>query len=105
MDDLRIVYVTTSNKEEALVMGRELVSRRLAACVNVYDGVTSIYRWEGEQQEDWEAVMFIKTKESLLPQIKQVVKELHSYSCPCIIAIPIVDSDEDYANWIIEQTK
>lgn len=103
--ELRIVYVTVSGKEEAERIAKELVSRKLAACVNIYDGVTSIYRWEGKEQKDTEATLFIKTKNSLLPEIKKTVKELHSYSCPCVVAVPIVYSDEEYAKWVMNETK
>lgn len=105
MDDLCVVYVTASNKEEAANIGRELVSRRLAACVNIYEGITSIYRWEGKKEENPENALFIKTKKSLLSEVKNTVKELHSYSCPCIVAFPVIDPDRDYANWVISQTK
>jgi len=105
MDELCIVYVTSSNRDEALKIGRKIVDERLAACVNVYDGVTSLYRWEGKMQEDSEAVLFMKTKKSLLAELKDTVKKLHSYSCPCIVALPIVDPEEAYASWILNEVK
>ena len=105
MENLCIVYVTTSDKNEAEKIGEKLVSLRLAACVNIFDKITSFYRWEGTDERSEEAVLLIKTREALLPELKEAVKELHSYSCPCIEAIPVIDADQDYANWIISETK
>ena len=105
MEKLCIVYVTASDKSEATKIGEKLVSLRLAACVNVIDKVTSFYRWEGKEQRDEEAVLLIKTKESLLAELKKVIKDTHSYSCPCIEAIPVIDANDDYANWVISETK
>ena len=105
MEKLCIVYVTTADKKEAMKIGERLVSLRLAACVNVFDNITSFYRWEGKEEKSEEAVLLIKTREELLPELKKTIKELHSYSCPCIEAIPVVDADETYADWIISETK
>ena len=100
-----MVYVTVSNKDEAVKIGEKVVSMRLAACANVYDGVTSIYWWEGERQKDDEAVLIMKTRESLLPELEKAVKEAHSYSCPCIVALPLVYASEDYAGWVVGETE
>jgi periplasmic divalent cation tolerance protein len=105
MERLCIVYVTASSKDEAMKIGEKLVSLRLAACVNTFDKVASFYKWEGKEQRDEEAVLLLKTREALLPELKRTIKELHSYSCPCIEAIPVVDADEDYAGWVISETK
>ena len=104
MERLCVVYVTASGSEEAARIGKELVSRRLAACANVYEGMTSFYRWEGREQEDREAGLILKTRESLLPELDKAVKELHSYSCPCVIAVPVIYADKDYADWIVSET-
>jgi periplasmic divalent cation tolerance protein len=105
MEKLCIVYITASDKEEAEKIGKEVVSRRLAACANIAGGITSFYRWEGKDERSEEAVLLIKTREALLPELKKAVKELHSYTCPCIEVIPVIDADRDYADWIISETK
>jgi periplasmic divalent cation tolerance protein len=97
--------VTASDKDEAMKIGEKLVSLRLAACANVFDKVHSFYRWEGKEQKEEEAVLLIKTKESLLRELKKAIRDIHSYSCPCIEAIPVIDADSDYANWVISETK
>jgi len=105
MEKLCMVYVTASGKEEAMKIGEELVSIRLAACANVFDGIMSFYRWEGEQQKEQEATLIMKTKESLLPALEKAVKELHSYSCPCIVAIPITYASKEFADWVARETQ
>jgi periplasmic divalent cation tolerance protein len=102
---LCMVYITASDKDEAMEIGEKLVSLRLAACANVFDNITSCYWWEGEKRKDQEAVIILKTKESLLPELERTVKGLHSYSCPCILALPAVYVNEDYAEWIARETK
>jgi periplasmic divalent cation tolerance protein len=104
MHDLSIVYITAPNKKEAVKIGKELVKNKLAACVNVYDGVVSIYKWEGKQSEDTEAVLFAKTKKKLFPKIKDFVRSIHSYECPCIVSIPLAEADGPFADWIRKNT-
>ena len=103
-NDLCIIYVTASGREEAATIGRSLVSARLAACANVCSDVASFYRWEGAEQEGTEALLIAKTRTALFPKVEKMIKEMHSYSCPCILAVPILRSSEDYADWIIRET-
>lgn len=105
MENLYMVYITAPNKEEALKIGESVVGQRLAACANITDKMTSIYWWEGSVRKENEAVLVLKTKESLLPDLEKAVKELHSYECPCIAAIPLTHVSEDYAKWIISSVK
>lgn len=99
-----LVYMTTSDKEEARNIGRYLVQSRLAACVNILDNMNSMYIWQGEFQDDQEAVMIAKTTETKLQELIARVKERHSYECPCIVAVPITDGNPDFIKWIEEQT-
>ncbi len=105
MEQLNIVYITAASKEEAERIGDKLVEEKLAACVNIYENVTSIYMWEGKKEKSQEVVMVAKTKESLLPELEKKVKEMHSYSCPCIVAYPISFASEDFAEWIVSSVK
>ena len=102
---LNLVYVTTKDKDEARRIGRALVESRLAACVNIIDGVNSIYWWEGEVQDETEAVLIAKTKEALVPELIEKVKALHSYSCPCVVSLPIQDGNPDFLSWIESETQ
>jgi periplasmic divalent cation tolerance protein len=105
MDDLCMVYITASGRDEAQKIAGELVKEKLAACANIYDGLTSVYEWEGKMRSDSEAVMVIKTKRTLFEEMSKRVKELHSYSCPCIVALPLVNADKDFARWVRDNTK
>lgn len=98
------VYVTTATAAEAEQLGRTLVEERLAACANVIDGLTSIYRWEGETRRDREAAVLLKTRAELLPRAEARIRELHGYDTPCVVAWPIVGGNEAYLAWIREQT-
>ena len=100
-----MVYITTSSMEEAEIIGRNLVSRKLAACVNIINNMKSIYHWEGKIETGEEVVMIAKTKKALVGEIIENVKTLHSYDCPCIVSIPIIDGNEDFLKWIRNETK
>ena len=104
MSDARFVYVTTKDRAEAVAIGRALVDERLAACANVIDAVTSIYRWEGAVQEDTEAVLVAKSRADLIAPLTARVRALHSYDCPCVVALPIDGGNPDYLDWIAAQT-
>lgn len=100
-----LIYMTTADKEEARTIGRHLVQSKLAACVNILDQMNSMYEWQGEFQDDQEAVMIAKTTEEQVPSLIAAVKERHSYQCPCIVAIPIADGNPDFLQWIKERAK
>jgi periplasmic divalent cation tolerance protein len=100
-----LVYITAKDKDEARKIGGELVKERLAACVNILDNMNSMYWWEGKVQDDNEAVLIAKTKESLVKELITKVKSLHSYSCPCIISLPILDGNKEYLNWLEKETQ
>lgn len=104
MTAARFVYITAGNRAEAVQIGRTLVEARLAACANVIDPVTSIYWWEGAVQEDTEAVLVLKTQAELVPALTERVKAMHSYSCPCVVALPIEDGNPAYIDWIARET-
>ena len=98
-----LVYMTMSSKAEAVAIGRELVSHRLAACVNIMDGVNSIYYWDGELQYDAEVVMIAKTLSSRVPELIEIVKANHSAECPCILSIPTTGGNPAFLDWIAKE--
>ena len=106
-NNLRIIYITTGSKEEARSIGRLLVEQRLAACVNIIDGMESIYRWEGKIEESAEAILIAKTHYSKVKALTEKVKSLHSYKCPCVISIPLSEEEgnADYIKWLIRESK
>lgn len=95
-----VVLTTAGSPEEADRLARELVGRRLAACVNIVPGVRSIYRWEGEVREDGELLLVIKTRAEELEALRAAVRELHSYDLPEILALPVAGGDRAYLDWI-----
>ncbi len=97
---LVFVHITTSDHEEALRIGRALVEARLAACVNILDGMQSLYWWRGEIEGARETVLIAKSRESLLPVLVDKVKSIHSYECPCVVALPILGGNPDYVTWL-----
>ncbi len=99
-----LVYITASDLEEARKIGRELVASRLAACVNIIDNMNSFYWWEGEIQDDREVVLIAKTRETLVPEVIDKVKSMHSYSCPCVVSLPILAGNPDFLQWIETET-
>lgn len=101
---LSVVYITTGDGAEARRIGRALVNARLAACANIFDGITSVFHWEGEMQESDEAVLIVKTRTELVDSVVERVRELHSYECPAIVAAPIVQGNPDYLAWIARET-
>ena len=98
-----LVYMTAGDRAEAVRIGRVLVEERLAACANVLDGMTSIYRWQGEVCEDGEAVLIAKTTEAQADALTERVKALHSYDCPCVVSLAVEDGNPDYLDWLAEE--
>jgi periplasmic divalent cation tolerance protein len=99
-----LVYVTAPNREEAVKIGRTVVSESLAACANVLDGMTSIFRWHGELQQETEALLLIKSRAELAHQLVHRIEELHPYDVPAIIVLPIVAGSTLFMSWIDEET-
>lgn len=95
-----IIYITASNDKEAEKIARELVGNRLVACCNIIPAIRSIYRWKGDIHDDREVLLISKTVSSLFPSIIDYVKRIHSYEVPEIIAVPIIEGEKNYINWI-----
>ena len=100
-----IVYITAPNEEEAAKIAKILVEERLAGCVNIVKDIRSIYSWQGKLEDEKEVLMIVKTRLKLFSALTSKVKELHSYTVPEIIAMPIVDGSEDYINWLQKATR
>ncbi|MDP2754835.1 MAG: divalent-cation tolerance protein CutA [Nitrospirota bacterium] len=103
MDEI-VVFITASNEDEAARIAKALIGARLAGCVNLIKNIRSIYSWQGKVEDETEVLMIVKTQKSLFDSLMKKVKELHSYTVPEIIAIPIVEGSEDYLKWLREVT-
>lgn len=99
-----MLYITAGSRDEAKKIGRALVEGRLAACANIIDGMDSVYWWEGKLTEDREAVLIVKTRAELVAAVTARVKALHSYTVPCVVALPILDGNPDYLAWLAAET-
>ena len=99
-----IVYSTFPSVTSAETAGGRLVEQKLAACVNILPGMTSIYRWEGKIARDSEVVMIVKTRASLAQSVIASVKEQHPYTNPALLVLPIVGGAEAYLGWLFEET-
>jgi len=97
-----VVFITTSNYEEAEKIADALVDSRLASCVNVVSGIESIFIWQGKKEKAKECLLIAKTKQDKFSELSQKVKDLHSYDTPEIISWPISDGDSKYLDWIEE---
>ncbi len=104
MDEYIIVLITASGEDEGSRIGRELVQGRLAACVNMIRNIRSIYRWKDNIEDESEVLLIAKTRKDLFKPLSEKVKELHSYSVPEIIAVPVIRGSEKYLNWIADET-
>jgi len=93
-------YITTKDKAEARRIGKILVEKKHAACVNILDGMQSIYWWQGKVEEANEAVLIAKTSDEKVPALIAEVKAQHSYSVPCVVTLPITDGNPDYLKWL-----
>lgn len=95
-----VVLVTAKDKKEARKISTALIKAKLAACVNIVDKVDSLFFWAGKIDQAKESLLVIKSKKEKLPRIIKLVRSLHSYAVPEIIALPIIAGDKPYLRWI-----
>ena len=100
MTDKQLFLTTAPTRDEAESIATELVSRRLAACVNLLGPVQSIYRWQGEVERNEEILLLIKSTSENAAGIAQAIRELHSYEVPELISFSIESGLEPYLAWI-----
>lgn len=99
-DDAPRLVLVTAPPGEAAALARALVSERLAACVNVLAGVTSVYRWQGAVQEDGEALLVVKTRADRLAALEARVLELHPYDVPEFVVVEPAHVEARYRAWL-----
>lgn len=98
------LYVTFGSDEEARRIGREMVERRLAACVNILGSCHSIYRWRGEIEEAAEVAAIFKTSWESSEPLAAAIAERHSYDVPAIAIWPIAATGRDYQQWVLDNS-
>ena len=104
MDELIIIFMTASSSEEAELISNSLLEKRLIACSNTISDMNSTFWWKGKVQKENEILIIAKSQKSHLNEIIKIVKSLHSYDVPEILAIPIIGGNPDYLDWLIKET-
>lgn len=99
------IYVTCADTQQAENIARALVGERLAACANVLGAIRSFYWWNGQVQEGGEVALVLKTRRELVSAATQRIKALHSYECPCVVALDITDGNAEFLDWIVRETQ
>jgi len=105
MGDFISIYMTATSASEADRIAKALVGEKLAACVNIFPEVHSIYAWEGKVEEVTEVALIAKGRMATFEALKKLVKALHSQSVPCIVATPITAGHQPYMAWLEQETK
>ncbi len=103
--DVLVVLITVASREEAERIARRLIDDRLAACVNIVPQVRSLFVWEQKLSQEDEVLLVVKSRRACFQQLADTVKQLHSYSVPEIIALPVVMGSSDYLRWVSDSTK
>ncbi|MFX0206593.1 MAG: divalent-cation tolerance protein CutA [Candidatus Hodarchaeota archaeon] len=99
-----VVALTSTTPGTGKRLAKILVKRRIAACVTILPSVTSIYWWERTLQEETEELLLIKTRQEQIEILKASITELHEYSVPELMILPVIEGLEKYCNWIIQET-
>lgn len=105
MTDKRIVLSTAGSADEAHKIAHHLVEQRLAACVNIVPQIESTYRWQGKVESSQEWLLLIKTTTEKFGQVRDAIRQLHSYDLPESVAIRIEDGIPEYLDWIGDSVK
>jgi len=103
--DYIVILITVGSHDEAEKIARELIDRKKAACVNIVPQVRSIFRWQEAIEEEEERLLVVKTRAQLFSEVVTVVRGIHSYEVPEIIALPIIDGNREYLMWINKETE
>ncbi len=99
-----VVFVTAGSEKEAKKLALGLLKEKLAACVNIINGVDSHFWWQGKIDKAKEALLIIKTRKALFNKLLKKVKSLHSYAVPEILALPVISGNKKYLDWIDDST-
>jgi periplasmic divalent cation tolerance protein len=103
-DRPQLIYTTFPGLDDAKRVGGALVAARLAACVNMFPGMISIYEWKGAREEASEVAMIVKTRRALTEAVLAEIKRLHPYELPALLVLPTEGGSTEYCGWIANQT-
>ncbi|MFO1206096.1 MAG: divalent-cation tolerance protein CutA [Burkholderiales bacterium] len=102
--DTLLIFTNLPDRESALALAQALVDARVAACVNVLGGCTSIYRWQGAIETAAEVPVLIKTRAALYAAVEQAIRARHPYDVPEIVAVPLSHGLPAYLEWVAAET-
>jgi len=95
-----LASTTTAKAEDAGKIAMQLVERKLAACVQIVEPITSVYRWQGKIESEQEILLLIKSTQDLIPDIAELLDEIHPYEVPELVATPIIGGSTSYLSWL-----
>jgi len=98
------VHTTTDSPEHAQTIARAIISRRLAACVQISGPITSVYWWQGQMEQAEEWLCTAKTRGTLYRELEQAIREVHTYDVPEILAVEVVAGNASYLDWVTQET-
>ena len=100
-----LVLTTMPDDDRADALAQTLIDERLAACVNVHDPMTSVYRWEGQVERDRERQLVIKTTRDRLAALEKRLRALHPYELPEFVVVAVDEGSASYLQWVVDETK
>lgn len=105
MTDKIVVFTTCDSPEAAAGLARRLVEARVAACVNIVPGITSVYHWQGKIEEAGEWLLLIKSSRELFEDLQRELAAAHTYEVPEVLALPVIDGSAGYLDWLQRELK
>ena len=98
--DFIVILITVGSIEQAQQISKALLAQKKVACVNIVPKISSLFWWQGKIDQENEVLLLAKTKKSKFLEIINLIKEVHSYDVPEVIALPIINGNPDYLEWI-----
>ena len=105
LEKITLVMTSVGTEQQAVEISEELISRRLATCINIVPCLRSIYRWKGKVCEDTEYLLLIKTPVKLFEDVSSAIREFHSYELPEILAMPVSAAEESFHRWVLQMVE
>ena len=105
MDAICEVVVTGPDEEQLVSLTRRLITERLVACGQHVTAIRSVYRWDGEVQDEPEARVMLHTRQTLVPMLMAAIRDHHPYDVPCVLVTPVSVADPDYHRWVVDGTR
>ncbi len=100
MTDKIVVFTSCDSEEQAVLLARHLVEKRVAACVNITPGARSFFHWKGAIEDTTEWLLVIKSRRDLFPALRAEIAKIHTYEVPELLALPVVEGSESYLAWL-----